>query len=285
MTIGLLKNHSKKRFHFDFLFLILRTILHLKDMGALLPTVTISNESTGRKEKKFVKEDGDLTVLGELIAHMPIDVRLGKLVIYGCLLDVLDECIIIAAGLSSKSIFAFPFDKKLTAYANKLLWSNQSLSDCLAVLQAYRVWKDKRDTGYFRHRSNDENTWCFQRYLQMKTLREMDMTITEIRRSLEQYNIRQLVLPNRKDRQKRKASDNDFLMLKVAIFGAFYPNYFIRSHGNLDMREVHKEINNRDPMTTLFLTGFPIDQAKYAELYMDQIKELFKVISVSEFLG
>ena len=56
---------------------------------------------------------------------MPIDVRLAKLVIFGYLFDVLEDCIIIAAGLSSKSIFAFPFDKKLKAYANKLQWSNQ----------------------------------------------------------------------------------------------------------------------------------------------------------------
>ena len=90
-----------------------------------------------------------ISVLGELIAHLPIDVRLGKLVIYGYLFDVLEDCIIIAAGLSSKSIFAFPFDKKLTAYANKLQWSNQSFSDCLAVLNAYRIWKDKSMTDFF----------------------------------------------------------------------------------------------------------------------------------------
>ena len=65
------------------------------------------------------------SVLGELIAHLPIDIRLAKLVIFGYLFDVLEDCIIIAAGLSSKSIFAFPFDKKLKAYANKLQWSNQ----------------------------------------------------------------------------------------------------------------------------------------------------------------
>ena len=50
---------------------------------------------------------------------------MAKLVIFGYLFDVLEDCIIIAAGLSSKSIFAFPFDKKLKAYANKLQWSNQ----------------------------------------------------------------------------------------------------------------------------------------------------------------
>ena len=251
--------------------------MHLKDMGALLPTVSKKNAETGKVDRIFSHEDGDLTVLGELISSMPIDVRLGKLVIYGCLLDVMEECIVIAAGLSNKSIFAFPFDKKLGAYANKLMWANYSFSDCLAVLNAYQNWKDKVDTGFFKSRHNNENDWCWQRYLQMKSLQEMSMTIGEIKKSLLQHNIRPLNLPNRPDRKNRKASDNDYLILKVAIFGAFYPNYFIRTHGSLDLKEVHKEVNNRDPMNTLFLTGFPQEQAEFGELYVNQIKDFFKV--------
>ena len=104
---------------------------------------------------------------------MPVDVRLGKLVIFGQLFNVLEESIIIAAGLSTKSIFAFPFDKKEKAYANKLLWSNKSFSDCLAVLLAYQVWKDKVNTGFFFRKSTNELTWCKERFLQMKALREL----------------------------------------------------------------------------------------------------------------
>ena len=75
---------------------------------------------------------------------------------------------------------------------------------------------------------------------------------------------------------QKKASDNDYLMLKVALFGSFYPNYFIRSHGNLDMKTVLKEISEKDPMTTLYLMGFPSEQARYGELYVNQVKEIFK---------
>ena len=108
------------------------TVLHLKDMGALLATVSVVNNEA-EIETKYVEDDGDLTVLGQLVTHMPVDVRLGKLIIYGYLFNALDECIIIAAGLSHKSIFTFPFDKKVVAYANKLLWSVQSYSDCLGM--------------------------------------------------------------------------------------------------------------------------------------------------------
>jgi len=42
-----------------------------------------------------------LTVLGEVLATLPLEVRLGKLVVYGYLLDVFDDCVVIAAGLFS----------------------------------------------------------------------------------------------------------------------------------------------------------------------------------------
>jgi len=45
------------------------------------------------------KDDGDLTVLGEILSCLPIDLRLGKLVVLGYLLGVMEEAIIIAAGL------------------------------------------------------------------------------------------------------------------------------------------------------------------------------------------
>ena len=49
------------------------------------------------------------------ISKLPIDVRLGKLVVLGHLLDVLEEAVIVAAGLSGKSIFSVPFEDKVNA--------------------------------------------------------------------------------------------------------------------------------------------------------------------------
>ncbi len=97
--------------------------MHLKQIGALLTTV-------GGVQ---CKDDGDLTVLGEIVAGLPVDCRLGKvigemftsvfffpmvrhlfiqLIVYGHLFNVLEEAVIIAAGLSNKSIFTTPMEKK-----------------------------------------------------------------------------------------------------------------------------------------------------------------------------
>ena len=56
-----------------------RTVVSLKEIGALLTTV----------EGRQSREDGDLTVLGEIIAKLPVDVRLGKLIVLGHIFGVL----------------------------------------------------------------------------------------------------------------------------------------------------------------------------------------------------
>ena len=77
------------------------------------------------------------------------------------------------------------------------------------------------------------------------------MTIQEIRNALDRFQIKEILLPNRQDRMAMRASDNNYLLLKVAIFGAFYPNYLVCSHGQADLREAHKILNDRDLMSTL----------------------------------
>lgn len=80
-----------------------KNVMLLKEAGCLLTTVN----------NKAVQDDGDLTVLGELVSGIPVDIKLGKLIVLGQILGVLDECIIISAGLSNKSVFSMPFGEKM----------------------------------------------------------------------------------------------------------------------------------------------------------------------------
>lgn len=108
---------------------IQNTILQLKAMGGLFRAVN----------GVFVEHDGDLTFLGRVMAALPVDVRVARLIVFGYCFSVLEECIIIAAGLNVKSIFNNPFSKGLQAYTKKLRWSDGSGSDLFAILKAYRV--------------------------------------------------------------------------------------------------------------------------------------------------
>merc|ERR1719319_1383788 len=63
-----------------------KTIVGLKEMGG----------SMARASSQQSYDDGDLTVLGEIIASLPVDVRIGKLIVYGHIFNVLEDAIIIA---------------------------------------------------------------------------------------------------------------------------------------------------------------------------------------------
>nr|XP_053626215.1 ATP-dependent RNA helicase TDRD9-like [Cherax quadricarinatus] len=62
-----------------------RTILTLKQMGAL-SILSYSQKSS---------LDGHLTYLGRVVAHLPVDPHLAKLIVMGYLFGCLRECIVI----------------------------------------------------------------------------------------------------------------------------------------------------------------------------------------------
>lgn len=58
-------------------------------MGAL------SAKSDGRGQN----EDGELTFLGRVLAHLPVSLYLGKLIVLGHIFGCLDECLIIGQSV------------------------------------------------------------------------------------------------------------------------------------------------------------------------------------------
>ena len=84
-------------------------------------------------------EDETLTPLGELLAKLPLDPRLGKLILLGSCFDVLDESLTIAAALASRSPFMSPYELRSEADASRLAFAEGGQSDYLAILNAYEV--------------------------------------------------------------------------------------------------------------------------------------------------
>lgn len=59
------------------------------------------------------------------------------------------------------------------AYCSKLIWANQSFSDCLAVLYAYKNYHIRKNRGNFhrviyRDGINVERKWCADRFISFK---------------------------------------------------------------------------------------------------------------------
>lgn len=80
----------------------------------------------------------NLTPLGHHLSELPVDVRIGKFMLFGAMFQCLDSVLTIAACLSFKSPFVTPFNKKAEANNRKSLFAICN-SDHLTALKAYRV--------------------------------------------------------------------------------------------------------------------------------------------------
>lgn len=221
-----------------------RAILVLKEVSALTTTVN----------GIFYPYDGDLTFVGKVMAQLPLDVCVSKMILLGFVFGVVDDCIIIAACLSIQSMFSRPFQKLIEAYKSRMAWSEGSFSDCLAMLKAYKVWRDMRAQGAFSRRCGiNEREWAMHNFLQFKRLLEIERLIDEILHRLARFNIQALETPN----LPQADPDQHLVILRMVIGGAFYPNYFVQE--DLDEANVCRGLMT-DPLSTVMLSGIPQNQ-------------------------
>ncbi|KFQ29672.1 Putative ATP-dependent RNA helicase DHX57, partial [Mesitornis unicolor] len=122
--------------------------LRLQDLGALTP-------------------DEKLTPLGYHLASLPVDVRIGKLMLFGTIFRCLDPALTIAASLAFKSPFVSPWDKREEANKKKLEFAVGN-SDYLALLQAYKGWCLSIKEG-----SQASYNYCRENFLSGRVLQEI----------------------------------------------------------------------------------------------------------------
>ncbi|KAL3375265.1 hypothetical protein AABB24_006646 [Solanum stoloniferum] len=112
-------------------------------------------------------EDENLTVLGHNLSMLPVEPKLGKMIILGVVFNCLDPVLTVVAGLSARDPFLMPFDKKDLAESAKAQFSARNFSDHLALVRAYDGWKDaeRQQSGY---------DYCWRNFLSAQTLKAMD---------------------------------------------------------------------------------------------------------------
>uniref|UniRef100_A0A672N0A8 RNA helicase n=1 Tax=Sinocyclocheilus grahami TaxID=75366 RepID=A0A672N0A8_SINGR len=108
-----------------------------------------------------------LTPLGWHLACLPVDVRIGKLMLLGAIFRCLDPALTIAASLAFKSPFVSPWDKREEANEKKLGFSLAN-SDHLALLQAYKGWCNATQSGF-----KAGYQYCRENFLSIRGLQEI----------------------------------------------------------------------------------------------------------------
>lgn len=112
----------------------------------------------------------ELTALGFHLATLPVDPRVGKLIIYGSLLGCVDPAMTIAAGMSARSPFLSPFDQREEADEARRNFAVEG-SDHLTVLNAFDQWKELK-----RRKKGNRiiNTFLKENFLGRQTLHQME---------------------------------------------------------------------------------------------------------------
>lgn len=94
--------------------------------------------------------DDTITGLGRLLALLPVDLRLGKMLILGALFGCLEPMLTIAACLSSKPLFVSPMEEReeATRKRNKFMaMSSDLLTDVSAYDECMKVFTQGKDSG------------------------------------------------------------------------------------------------------------------------------------------
>ncbi|XP_058060569.1 3'-5' RNA helicase YTHDC2-like [Anopheles bellator] len=118
---------------------------------ALQPPAATSVKQSVKYLQKVgaLDDDENLTDLGLILAELPVDARLGKMLLYGILLKCYEPVLLIVSLLSVNDLFVIPSyacDKEKVRKARREL-AEDSFSDCFCLLRAYQRWYEARSVA------------------------------------------------------------------------------------------------------------------------------------------
>ncbi|XP_028604260.2 ATP-dependent RNA helicase DHX29 isoform X2 [Podarcis muralis] len=216
-----------------------------------------------------------LTPLGQHLAALPVNVKIGKMLIFGAIFGCLEPVATLAAVMTEKSPFTTPIGRKDEADLAKssLALAN---SDHLTIYQAYLGWKKARHEGGYRA----EMTYCRRNFLNRTSL----LTLEDVKKELIRVvRAAGFAAPSCHHEGTHALSLQEMVLLKAVLTAGLYDNVGkIMYTKSVDITEklacitetaqgkaqVHPSSVNRDLQTY----GWLIYQEKirYAKVYLKE---------------
>ena len=182
-------------------------------------------------------DDGqNLTPLGRVLLQLPVDVQVGRLVLYGSFFRCLDQALTLAALMTNREPFVSPMHLKTEAAAAKTSWSPADFrSDALAALRAYNAWWDMQSRGEYA----SANRFCSENFLSKPTLLMVDRIKKQLLTSLQHAGVLDVSAGGGVEPWGRRGSPtvppelntngNSHPLLAALIAVALQPKFAIRS--------------------------------------------------------
>ena len=119
------------------------------------------------QELSAVNRENQLTPLGRQLARLPIDPRLGRMLLEAATLGSMAEVLIVASALSVQDVRERPADRQQQADQAHAQWKDAD-SDFAALINLWRGFEEQRQALG----SNALRTWCRKNFLNYLRLRE-----------------------------------------------------------------------------------------------------------------
>jgi ATP-dependent helicase HrpA len=134
------------------------------------------------QELSAVNRENQLTPLGRQLARLPIDPRLGRMLLEAAKMGSMAEVLIVASALSVQDVRERPADRQQQADQAHAQWKDPD-SDFAALINLWRGFEEQRQALG----SNPLRTWCrknFLNYLRLREWRDAHRQLTLIVREL-----------------------------------------------------------------------------------------------------
>lgn len=178
----------------------------------------ISDGFTILQELQAVSLQSELTALGRQLARLPIDPRVGRMLLAGAEHGSLREVLIVASSLSAQDVRERPADKQQAADQAHAQWKDPD-SDFAAIINLWRDFEEQR----LALGASALRRWCrsqFVNYLRLREWRDAHRQLTLICRELKlpfneqaaDYDaLHKALLPGLLSHIGQKTEDNDYL--------------------------------------------------------------------------
>ncbi|KAM4634341.1 ATP-dependent RNA helicase DHX29 isoform 1-T1 [Polymixia lowei] len=216
-----------------------------------------------------------LTPLGHHLASLPVNVKIGKMLIYGAILGCLDPIATIAAAITEKSPFSTPMHRKEEANLAKAALSLAN-SDHLTIYNAYLGWKNSQTEGM-----RTEMSYCRKHFLNRTALITIEDVKQGLMKMMEQVGFWSSRSASRVKAQASTLSRQQISVLNAVLTAGLYDNVArVLCTPSVDVLErvactvetpqgkaqVHPSSVNRNLQTHGWLLYQ--EKVKYAKIYM-----------------
>lgn len=181
------------------------------------PPETPAIESAIKQLRRMGALDGDeLTAMGQQLAMLPADLRCGKLMVFGAIFGCLDDCITIAAILSTRSPFVSPQERREESREARMKFCTGD-GDLITDLEAFCQWNEMmRD----RIPQRQIRSFCDMNFLSYQSLNDIANTKTQYYTALAEIGI---VPSSRAVQETYESAPRSSQLLRALVASAFTP--------------------------------------------------------------